>query len=294
MEKRFIYGPEFTRAGDDDKWIIEGYASTDAVDSYNEIVDPEAFRGSLERFLEFPVALAMHSWFEVAIGKVVEAEIRDKGLWVKVEISKSAPQIWTLIQEGILKAFSIGFSGTKIEMTDDDRPDVWKEIELLEISVVNVPANREALFSVAGAKGIDLSPFTKNATQSITTKQKGAGMDFTLDQVEEKVGAAVKTLTPTIEAAATSAAKSALKTPLAEFKSTLDDAGKTLTEVSEALKGCATKAEVEEMKGKVEASVSAVVAKANRETAKGISDITETLDVPLPISTRAFEEDLAR
>lgn len=231
-ETRFIIGPEFIRADAGDDWLIEGYASTDAVDSYNEVIEPEAYRKWLGKFAEFPILLLNHSWFDKPVGKILEAEIRPRGLYVKAQISKSAPEIWQMIQEGILKAFSVGFRGVS-RVDTEGQPSVWKEIELVEISVVNVPANREALFAVASQKGWNIGQFAvKGQDKKVNTKQGDIEMDKeTLDQIKGAVAEIVKPISDTIPTAAKSAAEDAVRI---EVNKHLDPALRTMKEVKEA------------------------------------------------------------
>lgn len=279
MQTRHLTIPDLhikADAGDD--WIIEGYASTDAVDSYNEVVDPQAFAPYIDRFKEFPVVLLNHEWSSTPVGKVVDAEIRQRGLFVKVLVSKTAPDVWTLIQEGILKAFSIGFRGIRIEMTSDDRPDIWREIELVEISIVNVPANREALFEIAQTRGLDLGP------KSYTTKQqRGTGMpEITLDQVKQIAGEEVKSLTPTMIAAADKAAQTAVKTASdsleVQFKKAGEDLQRSMNEIRDAMKGCVTDAEFKSKIDKVEKDAAAILEQHKRINTPGLETLQERLE----------------
>lgn len=269
-ETRFINGSEFRKAQDGDDWIIEGYASTDAVDSYGEIVEPEAFRRFLPKFAEFPVVLLNHAWFDKPVGKILEAEIRPRGLWVKAQISKTAPEVWTMIGEGILKAFSIGFRGVSLQAGEEGQPDVWKEIELVEISVVNVPANREALFAVANQKGIDLSQFAvKGQQREVNQKQGGIEMgELTLDQVKGVVAETVKPISDTLQTVAKSAAEDAVRI---EINKSLDPAIRTMKEIQEAAKGAVNQAELKALSDKVAADLKTAQDELLRRLSPGIN-----------------------
>jgi HK97 family phage prohead protease/HK97 family phage major capsid protein len=143
---------------DAEERIITGYASTDDLDRQQEIVKPEAFAATLKAFMENPVLLFGHEWWSKPIGKVLEAEVRAKGLWIKAQISKAteeANEVWGLIKEGILKAFSIGYRPIKWEDTDEDIRTIL-ELELFEISMVSIPANPQALADQAKAKKFNL------------------------------------------------------------------------------------------------------------------------------------------
>jgi len=154
---------------DDNNWIIKGYASTDDIDSYKEKILPTAFEKTLPLYMRTPVLMFFHPFNiptdsdgKLPVGKILEAEIKTRGLWIKAQISKTAPKIWKLIQEGMLKAFSIGFNlwageEEDIEMDGDVR--IIKNLRLIEISIVPVGANPEALFEMAKAKGINLKSF---------------------------------------------------------------------------------------------------------------------------------------
>ena len=135
-------------AGEKGAWTIEGYASTKDLDEVGDIVEPGAFRKALGAFMEFPNLLAFHD-FRQPVGKITQADITEDGLWVKAEVSKSEPGVWTKIQEGILKAFSIGFMIDHADSLDSKGGLRIDDLTLLEISVVPLPANRHATFDVA-------------------------------------------------------------------------------------------------------------------------------------------------
>jgi HK97 family phage prohead protease len=160
---RFKFHAGIKQAEEDDggRRIISGFANTRNLDRVNEVVDPNAFRGTLKQWMKNPVILADH-WPSVqnVIGRGVEAKIDDKGFFLKAEIAKGtqlADDTWTLIQQKMLRAFSIGYRILKDEFVDaadagkDFAGKVRKilKLELYEVSVVAIPANRESLFSVS-------------------------------------------------------------------------------------------------------------------------------------------------
>lgn len=128
---------------------IEGYASTVDRDRSGDVVSAAAWKKGLENYLKNPIILAYHD-HDDPVGRMVEHRIDSKGLWIKARISAAA-EIYELVRDKILTAFSIGF---KIMDADYDKSaDVFliKELELVEISVVSVPANQNTLFSLAKA-----------------------------------------------------------------------------------------------------------------------------------------------
>ena len=130
---------------------IKGYASTNDQDRAGDIVDPKAWsKGGIGNYENNPIILFNHDYHN-PIGKTTELGVDDRGLKINGKISKSAGKIRDLIKEGVLGAFSVGFrvkDADYIEETDGYR---IKDAELFEISVVSVPANQAATFSVAKA-----------------------------------------------------------------------------------------------------------------------------------------------
>lgn len=133
-----------------DDRIIEGFASTADVDRVDDIVVPDAFKRTMKTFMKAPTLLYNHK-LDNAIGVVEAYKITDKGLWIRARIGKGyepADTIWKMIEQGIVRTFSIGFS-IKDEEWNKEGKRIIKDIDLHEISVVSVPANTEALFEVS-------------------------------------------------------------------------------------------------------------------------------------------------
>lgn len=127
---------------------IEGYASTRDIDRTGEIVEPGAFADSLKDFMANPVLTYMHDWSN-PIGKVTDVRIDDVGLFIRAEISETAEKVWKLIEEGILRAFSIGYEVVEEKVLGGVNHIL--KLRLYEVAVVSIPANRRALFSVSKA-----------------------------------------------------------------------------------------------------------------------------------------------
>lgn len=149
--KRCEINPLECKADANGRFFIEGYASTEALDSYNEIVLSDAFKSTIEEFKRDSILLFMHDWWGIPIGFVPEVEIHDGvGLWVRAEIIGEREEVRDIkryIERGILKYFSIGFSIKKAEYDDDEKINRIQDLMLFEISVVNKGANPLALFS---------------------------------------------------------------------------------------------------------------------------------------------------
>lgn len=157
---------------------ISGYASTGDIDRTNEIVEPSAFSGTMRDYMKFPVLLVNHKFSDTPIGKVIEYQIDDTGLWIKANIydTPKGREVKLLIDAGVLRSFSIGFNIVRYETGTDNSPFKITELRLIEISIVNSPANMEALIDEAQSKGIVLkSLISENPHEGRGTK--GVKMD---------------------------------------------------------------------------------------------------------------------
>jgi len=133
---------------------VSGFASLDNLDSQGDIVTAEAAMTAFERFRGN--IREMHQ--PIAVGKVVSFDQRplydattDKtyvGVYVTAYISTGAQDTWEKLLDGTLTGFSIG--GAVIDSEDIYDPEtekmicVIKALELMELSVVDSPANELA------------------------------------------------------------------------------------------------------------------------------------------------------
>lgn len=128
---------------------ITGYASTNALDRDGDIVISDVWNDekSLGNYLKNPIVLAFHNPSR-PIGKVISHQADATGLKVTARISKGAGDIAELIKDGVLSAFSIGFSIQDADYDPNSGVFAIKELELYEISVVSIPANQDSLFNL--------------------------------------------------------------------------------------------------------------------------------------------------
>lgn len=149
--KIFHWTNNFKTLGEtDDGGIdIKGSASTNALDRAGDIIEAEAWtKGGLENFKNNPVLLFNHD-HNKPIGRATGLEVTEKGLEISGRISKAAGEIKDLVKDGVLGAFSVGFRVKDADyMTETDGYKI-KDAELFEVSVVSVPCNQGATFSLA-------------------------------------------------------------------------------------------------------------------------------------------------
>ena len=151
MEKIFNLTSTFKALDEDDSGVnITGYASTKDFDRAGDTIMPEAWtKGGLNNFEKNPIILFNHN-YDKPIGRATGLKVTENGLEMKAKISKSAPEnVATLVKEGILGAFSVGFRIKDADYLEETDGLKIKDAELFEVSVVSVPCNQAATFSLA-------------------------------------------------------------------------------------------------------------------------------------------------
>ena len=151
MEKIFHWTNTFKMLSEDEDGglDIKGSASTDALDRAGDIIEGNAWtKGGLDNFKNNPVILFNHN-YDRPIGRAKEIGVTENGLELTARISKSAGEIKDLIKDGVLGAFSVGFKVKDADYISETDGYKIKDAELFEVSVVSVPCNQTAVFSLA-------------------------------------------------------------------------------------------------------------------------------------------------
>jgi HK97 family phage prohead protease len=148
LDLRFEYAIDILKAYEDEgKWIVEGFAATTDFDLQEDVISQEAIKGSAKDLIENSTVLLNHSANE-PIGKVLASEAQKGGLFLKILVSKTVPDIWQKIKEGVLNKFSV--RGMILEAKKQWMPALQKyarlilKMRLVEVSLVAVPANPKA------------------------------------------------------------------------------------------------------------------------------------------------------
>ena len=134
---------------------FEGIASTEGKDRDGEVIKQDGW--DLKNFKKNPVILASHNYMEFPIGKAMGIKVVDRKLTFRMKLTEAterAREAAQLIKEGILKSFSVGFIVR--ERKEEDR-NVITQAELLEISLVSVPANAQAVVTAKSMDGNELA-----------------------------------------------------------------------------------------------------------------------------------------
>lgn len=129
---------------------IAGYANTTSKDRSGDVVTAEAWAKGVENFRKNPIMLYQHK-HDCPIGKFDKLVVDKKGIYVEGTVSDAAERthgVQTLIKDGALKSFSVGFRVKDGKYNSQDDTMLITDVELLEVSVVSVPCNQESLFSI--------------------------------------------------------------------------------------------------------------------------------------------------
>ena len=128
---------------------IRGMASTADFDRAGDSISAEAWsKGGLDNFSNNPIILFNHD-YNRPIGRATKVTSVDGGLHLEARISNAAKDVAELVKDGVLGAFSVGFRVKDADYVKETDGLLIKDAELFEVSVVSVPCNQAATFSLA-------------------------------------------------------------------------------------------------------------------------------------------------
>lgn len=123
--------------------------STASVDRDGDTIDPKGWM--LDNYRKNPVVLFGHDYSSLPVGKATNIITTEHGLKAEVEfppmgVYPFADTVHDMVKAGFLNATSVGFAGIEANKSKDrERGYDFMKQELLEFSIVPVPANPEAL-----------------------------------------------------------------------------------------------------------------------------------------------------
>lgn len=207
--------------------------STDEKDRTGEVVEQS---WDLENYKKNPIVLFGHDASKpgYVLGKateIVSDKDGDKNItlgtvqFAEEGTSEDADTVWKLVKQGILRTVSVGFiPHTFKKLADDDNTDVLADNELLEFSIVPIPANPSAVALALGDGSIeekdakymlktykseaeyiekslcDIMASSKTDGNSNSRKEKGIMSDEDIAKIAEAVGTAVsEAITPKLD-----------------------------------------------------------------------------------------------
>jgi HK97 family phage prohead protease len=141
----------------------------------------------LSNYLRNPVVLYGHDYRSLPIGRDEGISVDESGLvgtprFTTAEQNPFGAMVYELILGRFLNAASVGFNPKKWLYNEERGGFDFVECELLEYSIVPVPANAECLIEARDA-GIDLAPL-KSYAEEILTRENGSGLWLPKDKAE--------------------------------------------------------------------------------------------------------------
>ena len=126
---------------------VEFIMSDSTVDRMGDVILPTAWK--LETFKKNPIALYQHS-HEDPIGVWENVRVEGGKLMGVLKLaaqgtSADIDAIRELVKQGILKAVSVGFKAINYKQNEKISGVMFTDVELMECSLVSVPANPAAL-----------------------------------------------------------------------------------------------------------------------------------------------------
>ena len=182
MNKIFNLTSTFkTHAEEDGSVMIRGMASTADFDRAGDSISAEAWqKGGLKNFEKNPIILFNHD-YDKPIGRATGLKSGPDGLELECKISKAAPaNVAQLVKDGVLGAFSVGFRVKDADYIKETDGLMIKDAELFEVSVVSVPCNQSATFSLA--KSFDSTAEYEEFKKTFTNRVDLAGQSLAKDE----------------------------------------------------------------------------------------------------------------
>jgi HK97 family phage prohead protease len=196
--------------------------STPEVDRYGTIIVPSGI--DYTAYLNNPIVLAQHDSDDWPIGKCLGFMMNGENLEATLQfhrITEEACEVADLVAAGYVRAVSVGIIPIESEeqTIDGKTVTVYTKSELVEFSVVSIPANREALIK----KSIKLKlesifnklkkvyrMLTPEQTQAITDNFLPILQDAALTYLRDELGIAEEEAAAAAEAGTLAAAEAML------------------------------------------------------------------------------------
>jgi HK97 family phage prohead protease len=149
---------------DPNERILEFVISTPDVDRENDRIDVGGW--DINQYMRNPVVLFGHDHFQPVVARALgvwaeEDQLRSRAQFTPRELNPFGFMVYQLYAEDYMRATSVGFRPLKWNFVEDGGRKFgvdFNEQELLEYSMVPVPANGHALMQARSKSGIDTTP----------------------------------------------------------------------------------------------------------------------------------------
>lgn len=170
---------------DEQTHTVYGLATSEAVDCDNEIADYDGAKQSFQKWSSDAIARTSGTGASISLGNVrvqhsagavggvvtrIDYKDTEKQIWT--EATPATDEVWEMIKMGALAGFSIGGKVTKTKK-EGEYTRYW--FTLVELSLVDSPANPEATFAYIKADGsVELRKFRRSPNAVIDDAAKTA------------------------------------------------------------------------------------------------------------------------
>lgn len=178
--KKKIYAPQYLKVAsvDRENFSIRFVFSSNVVDRHGEVIDQKGW--ILTNYLKNPVVLWGHDQSKFPIGKAANMGFENGNLEGDVIFAYNenpeAAIAFELCAGGFLNAGSVGFMNLKWMYDEPNDIITLLENELFEFSIVNVPANPEAI--AKGIEKMESDGVDKKVIESVKAFQAKAKADL--------------------------------------------------------------------------------------------------------------------
>ena len=176
--KSIYFGNLTAKRGEDGFMYVKGLATDDTLDLDEQICDPKWLKSAMPKWMEIGNIREMHN--SKAVGKATEMEQTGTGFVVTAKVVD--PVAATMVDEGIYTGFSIGIKGARI--VKDDKAPGGRIVDgtIVEVSLVDRPANPSAKIEIAKSVGGEL---VKGAAVADLEKAEGPELNAEAILTEE-------------------------------------------------------------------------------------------------------------
>lgn len=157
---------------------VTGYISVPEIDLYDDLITPAALKSMLRQITEKTITLDYEheAWRDdntiLPVGKIVEAKVDERGLWVKAQLNSHSPKykaLWGSVKEGFVNAFSIAFKPLKTveKSIGDTKVRLIEELELLNVALTSNPVNKGATMTGHSMKSVMLKAINDTKEEKV-------------------------------------------------------------------------------------------------------------------------------
>ena len=146
---------------------IDFVISTPTLDREDDVLMVDGWE--IDNYMRNPVVLWAHDYGRPPVARSEKVWVEDEKLisrdrFTPQEINPFGHMVYQMVKGGFLRATSVGFRPLEYFFNDEHKGYDFLKSELMEHSIVPVPANPEALVA-ASAAGIDTSPLIEWAAK---------------------------------------------------------------------------------------------------------------------------------